>query len=570
MRKTLLSLLLAALFLLNACTPAAPVETAPPTQAASSPTILPSLPTETAASRRTHRSCANRVYEPIALTFMAGYKPQANLPFVGAYVAKEKGFFERNGLDVTIEHSPGRGEHVVAANGRHRAGDHDGRRNHPPRAAPNPACRWFRLRSSARRGSRRLPRWKDSGLTSPKDWEGKTVGYKGTPPPDLYALLAAAGADVNRVNLVNVGFDPRVLSEKQVDVYPLFKSNEPYLLRKWGYELTLWDAADYGVPTLGLAYVTSEAYLAEHRDAIVRFLRAALQGIAYAQAHPDEAVEIVMKYAGPETDPAHMRYMLETELRDAQSENGFGWQSAGQWQALAEMLTKYNALPAGLDVNAAFDTSACGRKPHKIGRDCSRPGRPSQLHAQVAAVFLVEREFLALFLHHRRRALRAKSEASSFSRRAICASASASSFCRRAPQRPGPPFRPGAGRFRWGQATSVTSRLFVQRGVNGDAGFIQPGQSGQVTLQAGIQPFALFAFHHHRAQFQAGFDVLLRAQVADGAHGFWNRANSRRFSSSQPSSAIGSGRGQSSAPRSSGHPAAAGVQNAPGRLLRCP
>ncbi|PJF46034.1 MAG: hypothetical protein CUN48_15855, partial [Candidatus Thermofonsia Clade 3 bacterium] len=116
-------------------------------------------------------------------------------------------------------------------------------------------------------------------LSTPKDWEGRTVGYKGTPPPDLFALLHAAGADPAKVALVNVGFDPRVLTEGQVDVYPLFKSNEPFLIRKWGYDLTLWDAADYGVPTLGLAYVSSEAFIEEHPEALVRFLRAALRGV---------------------------------------------------------------------------------------------------------------------------------------------------------------------------------------------------------------------------------------------------------------------------------------------------
>ena len=41
---------------------------------------------------------------PDKVTFMAGFKPQANLPFVGAYVAKEKGFFEEQNLDVEIQH----------------------------------------------------------------------------------------------------------------------------------------------------------------------------------------------------------------------------------------------------------------------------------------------------------------------------------------------------------------------------------------------------------------------------------------------------------------------------------
>src|SRR5207237_8616147 len=44
---------------------------------------------------------------PLALkrvTFMAGFKPQANLPFVGAYVAQEKGFFRDAGVEVDIKH----------------------------------------------------------------------------------------------------------------------------------------------------------------------------------------------------------------------------------------------------------------------------------------------------------------------------------------------------------------------------------------------------------------------------------------------------------------------------------
>lgn len=346
MRKRLFSLILSALLVLSACAPLAtpaPIPSAtdaPPSEATATP-LSPVAPADTP--------------QPIALTFMAGYKPQANLPFVGAYVAKEKGFFAENGLDVTIEHSPGRGEHVqLLVAGSVQVTTMDAATILQRRAEPGLPVVSIAL--IGQKGQQAFAALKESGLNSPKDWEGKTVGYKGTPPPDLYALLAAAGADVNKVNLVNVGFDPRALSEKQVDVYPLFKSNEPYLLQKWGYELTLWDAADYGVPTLGLAYVTSEAYLAQNREALTRFLRAALRGIAYAQDHPEEAVEIVMKYAGPETDPAHMRYMLETELRDAQSEAGFGWQSLAQWQDLAEMLTQYNALPAGLDVNAAFET----------------------------------------------------------------------------------------------------------------------------------------------------------------------------------------------------------------------
>nr|BAL54963.1 NMT1/THI5 domain protein [uncultured Chloroflexota bacterium] len=345
MRRSLWLLLI---LLLSACAaPNAPLETSAPASPASSQAISP---VSTALS-----PMASTASPLIPLTFMAGYKPQANLPFVGAYVAKEKGFFEENGLDVTIEHSSGKGEHVqLLVAGKVQVTTMDAATVLQRRA--DPGLPVVAIALIGQRGQQAFAALKSSGIKSPRDWEGKTVGYKGTPPPDLFALLAATGADVHQVNLVNVGFDPRVLTAGQVDVYPLFKSNEPYLLRKWGYEITLWDAADYGVPTLGLTYVTSETYLQEHADLLTRFLRAALQGIAYAQEHPEEAVAIVLKYSGSETDPDHMRYMLETELADAQNPHGFGWQSLEQWQALADMLVRYQALPAGLDVGSAFTT----------------------------------------------------------------------------------------------------------------------------------------------------------------------------------------------------------------------
>ncbi|BCX02797.1 MAG: ABC transporter substrate-binding protein [Candidatus Roseilinea sp.] len=344
MRKTSTILTLSIALLISACTGAPP-----PVRTPTAPVDAPTAATPTSASATPAETAL------VPITFMAGYKPQANLPFVGAYVAKEKGFFQQNGLDVVIEHSTGKGEHVqLLLAGKVHVTTMDAATVLQRRA--DPGLPVVSIALIGQRGQQGFAALKRAGIQTPKDWEGKTVGYKGTPPPDLYALLAAAGADVNKVNLVNVGFDPRVLTEGKVDVYPLFKSNEPYLLRKWGHEITLWEAADYGVPTLGLAYVSSEARIPSDAPTLARFLRAALRGIAYAQDNLDEAVQIVMKYAGPETDPDHMRYMLETELRDAQNERGFGWQSVEQWQALAQMLVKYQALPADLKVEAAFTT----------------------------------------------------------------------------------------------------------------------------------------------------------------------------------------------------------------------
>ena len=287
-------------------------------------------------------------------TFMAGYKPQASLPFVGVYVAQERGFFAEEGLDVIIEHTAGHGEHLqLLVAGKVDLTTQDAAVLLKRRAAPGLPL--VSLALIGQRGQQAYVALADTGLSSLQDWRGHRIGFKGTPPPDLPALLDVAGLTEEDVELINVGFDPRVLAQGLVDVYPVYNSNEPYLLRKWGYELVQWEAADHGIPTLGLAYVTTPDVIAQKPEQLERFLRAALRGIAYAGEHPAEAVDIVMRYAGPEADPDHMRFMLETEWSDAQVEgHPVGWQTAEQWQALADTLLKYGALAAPVDVNEAF------------------------------------------------------------------------------------------------------------------------------------------------------------------------------------------------------------------------
>lgn len=293
------------------------------------------------------------------LTFMAGYKPQANLPFVGVYAAQALGYFAEEGLNVTVEHSPGRGEHLqLVTSGRVQVTTQDAAVMLMRRA--DPGLPLVSIALTGQRGQQAFAALASSGMQTPKDWEGHTVGYKGTPPPDLMALIQAAGADPEKIELINVGFDPRLLTEGKVDVYPVYKNNEVYQIRSWGYDLTLWDAADYGVPTLGLTYVTSEETLAKQPEALRRFLRAAMRGIEYAKNNPDEAVSFVLEYTGPETDREHMRFMLDEELKDLESDltrqYGIGWQTREQWQALHDMLVQYGAMQP-TDVDAAFTTS---------------------------------------------------------------------------------------------------------------------------------------------------------------------------------------------------------------------
>ena len=293
---------------------------------------------------------------PRPVTFMAGFKPQANLPFVAAYVAQEQGYFAQQGLDVTIHHSTGQHLQLLLSGDvditTAAAGSVLKRRADP--GVPIRAIALF-----GQRGQQTFIALADSGIDSPRDWEGRTVGYRISLPPEYLAIVDAAGVDREQVREVRVGFDPRILVQGKVDVLAVFKSNEPDTMRKLGFEVVQFDPSAYGVPALGLTYIVREELIAAEPELIARFLKAALKGLEFSHSHPEETLDIVLRYADKE-DRDHMRFMLEAEQADAVSEvtdaHGLGWMTARQWQEFHDLLVRYDALAREVDVAQAFTT----------------------------------------------------------------------------------------------------------------------------------------------------------------------------------------------------------------------
>ena len=289
-----------------------------------------------------------------SVTFMAGFKPQANLPFVAAYIAEEKGYFREQSLEVDIRHSTGQHLQLLLS------GDVDfttADANSVLKRRADPGAPIVALALFGQRGQQAFIALTESGIRSPKEWEGKNFGYKISVPPDYLAILDAEGVDRSRITEVRVGFDPRILTEKQVDILAVFKSNEPDTLQRMGFDVEVFDAADYGVSTLGLTYITREDLIEEDPDTVRRFLKATMKGLEFAFNNTEETLDIVLKYAEKE-DRDHMRFMLLTEIEDATSplteRNGLGWMTKDQWQVFHDSLVEYGALDRPVDVGLAY------------------------------------------------------------------------------------------------------------------------------------------------------------------------------------------------------------------------
>ena len=314
--------------------------------------------TDSIGSPPTSSSDAN--LPPEKLTFLASYKPQANLPFVGAYVAQEKGFFKDENLDVTIRHTQnGDAMQLLLANQAQiitaNAADVLSRR-----AQGLPVVSVALIGQESEQG---FAVGANSGINSVQDFVGKKLGYKGTVPIEFLALAAHEGVDQSKVQQVSVGYDPRVLSEGQVDILSVFISNEPDLLNQIGYQVRVFDPSAYGIPALGLTYVATEDGVKNNSDAIHRFVTAAIRGIQYAADHPQEALDIVMKYA-PQEDRNHQSFMMNTELAraktDLTTQHCYGWQTLDQWQKLEQSLVQFKAIDKPVDPASAFTTRFLG------------------------------------------------------------------------------------------------------------------------------------------------------------------------------------------------------------------
>lgn len=289
------------------------------------------------------------------LHFMAGYKPQANLPFVAVYVAQANGYFTDQGLQVDIQHASGQGEHLkLLLQGSEDVVTASADEVLARRAEGLPVVAISVL---GQRNQRAYAVKADSPIREPRDWEGRLVGFKVEPSPDYLALLASAGVDRTRLREVPVGFDPRLLAAGTVDVYPVFESNEPDTLERLGVPVRLFRTGDYGVPGMGLTFETREALMTQDPDLLTRFTRATMHAVEFARDHVDEATDIVMTYA-PQEDRAHQKSMLQVELDMAQgpltATHGYGFSSADQWQALHDSLLMYGGLKAATDPALAF------------------------------------------------------------------------------------------------------------------------------------------------------------------------------------------------------------------------
>lgn len=241
--------------------------------------------------------------------------------FAGYYVAKDKGFYDEEGLDVTIK--PGGPDiappQVIAGGGADVIVDW----MPSALASREKGVPLVNIAQPFKKSGMELTCLKETGIKSPEDFKGKTLGvwFFGNEYPFLswmshLGIPTEGGPD--GVTVLKQGFNVDPLLQKQADCISTMTYNEYWQVIDAGIpaeDLIVFKYEDQGVATLEDGLYVLEDSLKDPAmvDKLARFVRASMKGWAYSNEHPDEAAEIVLENdaTGAQTEKHQKRMVRE-------------------------------------------------------------------------------------------------------------------------------------------------------------------------------------------------------------------------------------------------------------------
>ena len=241
--------------------------------------------------------------------------------FAGYYVAKDKGFYDAEGLDVTIK--PG-GPDIAPAQVL-AGGGADVMVDWMPSAlaAREKGLPLVNIAQPFKSSGMMLTCRKDMGVNSTDDLKGKTLGvwFYGNEYPFLSwmsRLGLATDGSADGVTVLKQGWGVEPLTEGQAACVSTMSYNEYWVVRDAGYspeQLTVFKYQAEGAATLedGLYVLEKNLGDSNFQDKMVRFVRASMKGWKYAEANPKEAASIILDNddAGVQTEKHQVRMMGE-------------------------------------------------------------------------------------------------------------------------------------------------------------------------------------------------------------------------------------------------------------------
>ncbi|MCR8642075.1 ABC transporter substrate-binding protein [Paenibacillus sp. N1-5-1-14] len=279
-----------------------------------------------------------------------------NTNHTGIYVAKEKGYFTEQGLNVDIV-LPGSNTSMAmvgAGNAEFGIGVQESITQGRLQGVPVVSIGAIIQHNTSGFAS---PVAKN--IKSPKDFEGKKYGGYGSPAEAavIESLMQTQNADYKKVTSINIGeADYFTAVKRDVDfswIYYAWTGIEAELRKEpvnMIYLTDYSDKLDYYTPVV----IASEKLLKEKPELAKAFMAAVSKGYEYAIASPEDAANILIK-AVPELNKelviASQKWLSPRYKAEA---TRWGEQKRSVWENYSNWMFDHKLLEKKLDVDTAF------------------------------------------------------------------------------------------------------------------------------------------------------------------------------------------------------------------------
>ncbi len=274
----------------------------------------------------------------------------AQAQFAGYYVAKDKGFYADECLEVEILEG---GVDIVPQQVLATGGAEFGIAWVPKALVSREAgANIVNIAQVFERSGTLMVSWADTGITHPRDWAGKKVGNWGF--GNEYELLAAIEKfDVPDVELVAQDFTMNALLNREIDAAQAMIYNEyAQVLEAVNpdtgelYQPEDLNVIDFNDPEIATAMLqdaiwVEEGWIADeaNQDIAVRFLRATFRGWIYCLDNFDDCVGVVLDN-GSALGESHQQWQLNEILALIfPATNGIGVMNEALWDQTVEVAT---------------------------------------------------------------------------------------------------------------------------------------------------------------------------------------------------------------------------------------
>lgn len=298
------------------------------------------------------------------ITVLLDWVPNTN--HTGIYVAKDKGYFAEQGLDVNIIQPSDGGSADLIAAGKGDFGISFQEEVTYSKTSDNPLP-IKAIATIIQHNTSGFASPKTKNIVSPKDFEGKKYGGWGSPSEKaiLKTLMEKEGAAFPKLTMVDIGSADFFTSvQKNVDFSWIYygwdgigaeTKNVPLNFIK----LTDLDKnLDYYTPVI----ITNENIIKNDPELVKRFLNAVSKGYNYSIDKPEDAVKSLLKYA-PETDPkiaeASQKYLAKEYKADA---SNWGEMKESVWTNYSNWMFDKGLLKKKLDVKNAYTNEFLPKK----------------------------------------------------------------------------------------------------------------------------------------------------------------------------------------------------------------